>query len=200
MIRICEIDIMFIKCSKTYIGIRKHEFGSGRKPLFTFFEFKGFSTWGERDTIFLCWLLLHRQLSTQPTRDACSAQGRLASLRSESQLTRSEAGTQLAAFFQIPKSSAHASGSWRHSHHLVSFPNWDFHFYISEWHILSARAWTPALMLHQTNPCAKRNFLTLTKPKGKIYKTKSLGNYITQHPVLFCVCLLHSIESFSRYC
>ena len=34
------------------------------------FEFKGFSTWGERDTIFLCWLLLNRQLSTQPTRGA----------------------------------------------------------------------------------------------------------------------------------
>ena len=41
------------------------------------FEFKGFSTWGERDTILLCWLLLHRQLSTQPTRGARSAQSRL---------------------------------------------------------------------------------------------------------------------------
>ena len=79
------------------------------------FEFKGFSTWGERDTIFLCWLLLHRQLSTQPTRSARSAQIRLASPRSESRLSRSEAGTQLTAFSQIPKSSAHASGAWRHS-------------------------------------------------------------------------------------
>ena len=52
-------------------------------------------------------------------------------------------------------------------------------WHISEWHILSARAWTPALMLHLTNPCAKRKVLSLTKPKGKIYKTKSLGNYIT---------------------
>ena len=33
--------------------------------------------------------------------------------------------------------------------------------------------------LHRTNPCAKRKVLSLTKPKGKIYKTKSLGNYIT---------------------
>ena len=56
---------------------------------------------------------------------------------------------------------------------------WDFYFDISEWHILSARAWTHALMLHLTNPCAKRKLLSLTKPKGKIYKTKSLGNYIT---------------------
>ena len=29
------------------------------------------------------------------------------------------------------------------------------------------------------NPCAKRKVHSLTKPKGKIYKTKSLGNYIT---------------------
>ena len=34
-------------------------------------------------------------------------------------------------------------------------------------------------MLHLTNPCAVRKVLGLTKLKGKIYKTKSLGNYIT---------------------
>ena len=43
----------------------------------------------------------------------------------------------------------------------------------------SPHAWTPALMLHLTNPCTKRKVLSLTKPKGKIYKRKSLGNYIT---------------------
>ena len=32
---------------------------------------------------------------------------------------------------------------------------------------------------HLTNPCAKRKVLSLTKPKGRIYKTKSLGHYIT---------------------
>ena len=50
---------------------------------------------------------------------------------------------------------------------------------LNDTHILSARAWTPALTLHLTNPCAKRKVLSLTKPKGKIYKTKSLRNYIT---------------------
>ena len=30
-----------------------------------------------------------------------------------------------------------------------------------------------------TNPCAKRKVLSLTKPRGQIYKTKSLGHYIT---------------------
>ena len=73
------------------------------KTFIHLFEFKGFSTWGERDTIFLCWLLLHRQLSTQPTRGARSAQSRLASPRSNFQLSRSEAGTQHPAFSQIPK-------------------------------------------------------------------------------------------------
>ena len=33
--------------------------------------------------------------------------------------------------------------------------------------------------LHSTNPYTKRKVLSLTKPKGKIYKTKSLHNYIT---------------------
>ena len=34
-----------------------HEIGSGTKLYY--FWVKGYSTWGERDTIFLCWLLLH---------------------------------------------------------------------------------------------------------------------------------------------
>ena len=150
-------------------------FSSGTK-LFVTFEFKGFSTWGDRDTIFLCWLLLYRQLSTQPMRGARSAQSRLASPSSENQTSSSEAGTQHTAFSQI---SAHASGAWRHPNTPVPIPICDFYFDISYWHILSARAWTPALMFHLTNPCAKRKVLRLTKPKGKIYKTKSIGNYIT---------------------
>ena len=39
-------------------------------------------------------------------------------------------------------------------------------------------------MLHLTNPCDKRKVHSLTKPKGKLYKTKSLGNYITQSQLL----------------
>ena len=61
----------------------------------------------------------------------------------------------------------------------VPFPIWEFYFDICEWRILPARAWTPALMLHLTNPCAKQKVLSLTKQKCKIYKTKSLGIYIT---------------------
>ena len=169
MIWICEIDIGNLKTRNSRNWFRY-------KTFIHLFEFKGFSTWGERDTIFLCWLLLHLQLSTQPTRGTHSAQSRLASTSPESQPSSSEAGTQLTAFSQI---SAHASGTWHHPNTLVPIPIWDFYFDISEWHILSVRTWTPALMLHLTNPCAKRKVLSLTKPKGKIYKTKSLGNYIT---------------------
>ena len=99
-------------------------------------------------------------------------------------------------FLKSPKSFAHASGAWRHSHLLVSFSIWDFYFDISEWHILPARVWTPALILHLTNPCAKRKVLSLTKPKGKIYKTKSLGHYISNALNGFCCCIC--IDTFRK--
>ena len=129
----------------------------------------------------LSMLIAFTSSARQPNQRAApvSAQIRLASPSSESRLSRSETGTQLTAFSQIPKSSAHASGAWRHSHPLVTIPICDFYFDISEWHILSTCVWTPALMLHLTNPCAKQKVLILTKPKGKIYKTKSFHNYIT---------------------
>ena len=57
-------------------------------------------------------------------------------------------------FLKSPKSSTHTSGAWRHSHPPVTFSIWDFYFDVSEWRILPACAWTPALMLHLTNPCA----------------------------------------------
>ena len=95
---------------------------------------------------------------------------------SESQPFSSDAKTRLPNFSQI---SAHASGAWRHPNTLVPISIWDFYFDISEWHILPACAGTPALVLHLTNPCAKWKILSLTKPKGKTYKTKSLSHYIT---------------------
>ena len=120
-------------------------------------------------------------------------------------------GTQLTTFSQFPKI---LSPRFRCMTSLTS-PGvnsiWDFYFDISEWHILSARAWTPALMLHLTNPCAEGKILSLTKPKGKIYKTKSLGNYITlvilsyiYFPVnIICpsgIVFFYSFESFSHQC
>ena len=85
----------------------------------------------ERDThtIFLCWLLLHRQLTTQPTCGARSAQSRLASPNSESQLSRSDAGTQLTAFSQIPKSSVHT-----YRHDVIHLPGLISYLGILFWH------------------------------------------------------------------
>ena len=49
-------------------------------------------------------------------------------------------------FFKSPKSSAHASGAWRHSHPAVTFSIWGFYCEVSGWHVCSARAWTPTLV------------------------------------------------------
>ena len=82
-------------------------------------------------------------------------------------------------FSKSPKSSAHASGTWRHSHPAVTF--------LSGVSVVTSLNDTSAprvrehlhSCLHLTNLCAKRKVLSLTKPKGKIYKMKSLGHYIT---------------------
>ena len=102
----------------------------------------------------------------------------LISASPESQPSSSEAKTQLSDFTQIPQNPPRTLPV------LTSFTSpglsiSGFYFDISEWHILPARAWTPALIFHLTNPCTKRKVLSLIKPKGKIYKTKSLGHYIT---------------------
>ena len=103
---------------------------------------------------------------------ARSAQIRLASPRSQSQLTD---------FSQIPQNPQHTFPV----HEVIHIPKSHFLSWIFILTSLNdtsspAHAWTPALMLHLINPCAKGKVLSLTKPKGKIYKTKSLGHYITQ--------------------
>ena len=137
------------------------------------FEFKGFSTWGERETQSFyadCFYIV----SSQPNQQAVAVAHKFVCPHPALNLNSFVRTQELnSTFSQI---SAHASAAWSHSHPLVTIAVWDFYF---EWHILSSRAWTPMLMLHLTNPCAKRKVLCLTKPKGKIYKIKSLRNYVT---------------------
>ena len=117
------------------------------------------------------WREIHNlSMLTFPSAPTTCCTCRKATVSSESQLSSLDTKTQLTAFSQI---SAHASGAWHHSHLLVTFPIWGF--------ILTSvnDAWTPALMLHLTNPCTKLKVLSLTKPKSQIYKTKFLGHYIT---------------------
>ena len=140
-----------------------HEIGSGTKLLFTFLSLK--VIWHEEretqsfyaDCFYIC---------PKPRAAPHLQTTGLASAGPESQPSRSDAETQQTAFSQI---SAHASGAWRPNSYL-GFLFW--HLWMT--HPLST------LMLHLTNPCTKWKILSLTKPKGKIYKTKSLGNYITQ--------------------
>ena len=128
----------------------------------------------------------------------------LISATPESQPYSSDAKTLLIDFSQIPQ-ILRPRFQW-----MTSFTSpghisiWDFYFDISSWHILPARAWTPALMLHLTNPCAKRKVLSLTKPKGNIYKTKSLGHYITCWKVIrlfswFCFFVFNGTSTLVAY-
>ena len=151
---------------------------SGTKLLFTFLSLKAFQH-VERDTIFLCWLLLHCQLSTQPTRGARSAQIRLALPSSESRLSRSEAGTQLTAFSQIPKSPAMLP-----VHDVTHIPRSQFLSGLLFWHLWMthpprARVNTCTHVCTELTHALSQKVLILTKLKGKIYKMKSLRNYIT---------------------
>ena len=86
-------------------------------------------------------------------------------------------------FSKSPKSSASASGAWRHSYpwsHPWSHPLSGIFILTSVNDTSSPRAHQHLRSsLHLNNPCTKRKVLSLTKPKGRIYKTKSPGHYIT---------------------
>ena len=168
---------MYIEIHNTYvdnIGIPKHKNTTSFFRYETFYNLwvKGFFDMRKREAQFF-----YADFSTCPKPRATPA----ARSRWAPKVNRLLRTLKLHSltFLKSPKSSAHDFGAWRHSHPMVTFSIWDFYFDISEWHILPARAWTPALMLHLTNPCAKRKVLSRTKPKGKIYKVKSLGHYIT---------------------
>ena len=120
----------------------------------------------KRDTIFLCWLLLHLPQTTCGTPSSNYWSGLGGPRKSTFPFGRRNSTH---CFSQIPQILS-ASGT-----DVIPLPRPHFlsgicYFDICEWHILPARAWTPALMLHLTNPCTKRKVLILTKPKGKIYK------------------------------
>ena len=83
-------------------------------------------------------------------------------------------------FSNFPKSSAHASGAWRHSHPQVLSGFLFWHFWMT--HPPRVRINICAQVCTELTHVLSRKVLSLTKPKGKIYKTKSLGLYITRLP------------------
>ena len=142
-------------------------FGSGTKLLLPSLSL-GFLTQGERDTIFLCWLFVHHQLSThwpKPTRVSTlhSPQTGLASSKSKSQLP---------AFFQNHSESQLIASKHDVIHIPSLFPIWSFYCDICDCHILPVCAWTPALMSAPTHAQSQK-IRSQTKPKDKIYKTKN---------------------------
>ena len=107
----------YVKCT---LGIPKYT-KLVQETFYYLFEFKGFSTRGERGSFsfyanFSIWTP-PRAAPPQQTTGLASAksENRLASFKPKSQPTRSEFKSQLTAFFQIPKSSARRFRAWRHS-------------------------------------------------------------------------------------
>ena len=128
----------------------------------------------ERDTVFLCWLFHLPQTTCDTCRQAS------ASKRKSTVFFRGKA--QLTDFSQISPNHPRTLPV----HDVIHIPWLNF---LSGIFILTSVNDTSSpcarqhlrSSLHLTNPCAKRKVLSITKPKGRIYKTKSLGHYITQH-------------------
>ena len=136
--------------------------------LFITFEFKGFSTWGrERHNLSMTTFL------SAPNHVQLPPQG-LGELRKSTFFSRAK--NQLTDFFF--KSPKIFRARFRC---MTSFTS---HGHISIWGFYCDTP-TPRVRenlrpcLHLTNPYVKRKVLSRTKPKGTIYKTKSLGHYIT---------------------
>ena len=157
------------------------------ETFITFFKFRFFNT--RRETIFLCWLFVHRQLSTHwPDQRACAPhrpQTGLASPTSEKiYMLRLSPNLNSLLLFKIVKNPSPSLPGMTSFTSPVLFPIWVFDCEICDCHILPARAWTPALMSAPTHELSLK-VLSLTKPKDKIYKTKndnirknSFRNYI----------------------
>ena len=123
-------------------------FGSGTKLFITFLSLR-FSDM-RRETQFLTILTFPSDPTTRSTLPqttglpSASSKNQLLSSSVESQLFHSEFKSQLTVFFfKFP--NPQCFWAWRHSYSPVSFPIWGFYCDISDCHIHSARAWTPAL-------------------------------------------------------
>ena len=90
-----------------------------------------------------------------PPQHVCTRRKASASKRKSTIFSRGR--TQLNWLFQNPPNPPRASGAWRHPHSLARFAIWAIVTSLSDTPF-RPRAWTPALMLHLSNPC--------TEPKG----------------------------------
>ena len=111
----------------------------------------------ERHNFFLCWLF---HLTSPCAAYFLDPNWSLPSSRLESQLFSPEFKSHLTGFF-FKFQNPQRFRACRHSRPLSHFSIWSFYCDIS------------TQCVHLTNPCTKRKVLSLTKPKGNIYKTKN---------------------------
>ena len=152
-----------------------HEIGSGTKLYYL--RVKGYSTRGERDTIFLCWLLLHLPQTTCGTPSANYSSGLGGPRKSTFPFGRRNSTH---CFFSNPKNPQPTLPV----HDIIHTPWSQFLTGVLFWHLWMthpprARVCTRAHVCTLLTHALSRKVLILTKPKDKIYKTKFLRNYIT---------------------
>ena len=142
-----------------------HEIGSGTK--FYYLWVKGYSTWGERKTHNLSMLTT---FTSAPNHVRHPISKLLVWSRRAPKVNLVVRTQELNSLLFSNPPNPQRFRAWRHLPPPVTFFYLGiFNFDICEWHIIPARAWTPALMLHLTNPRTKWKVLILTKPKDKIY-------------------------------
>ena len=64
-----------------------------------------------------------------------------------------QVSSQLTDFFKISQNPPRSSGAWRHRHSVTLLPMWAIATSLSDTSTPPARARTPVLMLHLSNPC-----------------------------------------------
>ena len=162
------------------IGIRKAQnaydslFWFGYETFIYLFEFKVFRR-KERETQFLSMLTF----PSDPTTCGTFCRPQLVLPRwDQNSTTFLKTRISTTVFFQISKILSPSR------HDVIHIPCPIFYLGILLWHLWLSypphmHVNTCAQCVHLTNPCTKRKVLSLTKLKGKIYKMKSLRNYIT---------------------
>ena len=168
-IRVCEINV-FIQIRKTFTNVHTH---IGIRKTRNWFRYE----------TFIYFLSLRRERHNFFNKRAIhfvdpnwsrrgETKNRLPSSRLESQLSRSEFKSQLTDFFSNSKILSTSRHDVIHVPDFISYQGFLlWHLWLS--HPPSARVNTCTQSVHLTNPCTKRKVLSLTKPKGKIYKTKN---------------------------
>ena len=166
---ICEIDIGNLKTLKTTLF-----FSSGTKLFITFLSLRFFDMRRERERRTISF---YADFSISPhyvRHPAVNYWSGLAELWKSTCFVQAQISTNFFFFFQIPKFSAHRFRAWRHSHPRIPFPIWGFYCDICDCHTRPACAWTPVLnVCTELTHALSWKVLSLTKLKGKIYKTKN---------------------------